>query len=126
MPSTTNRTVPSVDETEIDTRDLLNAQTGRIAWAELQRHFARGLILVVDPELDLIEVAARMIEDDKDVIERWMDTGRLARAGTAHAKSWHAVQPELWAVVVAPWVLVQGVARQRPGGTRDLGGADGM
>ena len=30
---------------EIHTHDLLNAQTGRIAWSELARYFARGLVV---------------------------------------------------------------------------------
>lgn len=102
-----NRPTVPFGEPKIDARDLLNAQTGRISWTELQRHFARGVVLVVDPDLDLIDVATRLVEDNKDAIKRWMDAGRLARAETGHARLWETAQPEFWAVVVAPWVLVQ-------------------
>ena len=97
----------SIDEAEIDVRDLLNAQTGRISWKELQRHFAAGMVLVVAADLDLIDVAARIVEDNRVQVEQWMAGGRLTRAETSHARAWEEAQPEFWAVVAAPWVLVQ-------------------
>ena len=33
--------------------------------------------------------------------------GRIERLTTATARDWAARDPDLWAVVVAPWVLVQ-------------------
>ncbi len=97
----------SIDEPEIDLRDLLNAQTGRISWKELQRQFAAGVVLIVSGDLDLIDVAVRIIEDDREQVEGWLEVGRLSRAETAHAKAWESAQAEFWAVVAAPWVLVQ-------------------
>ena len=77
--SGTNYQDPAANmEPRVDVRDLLNAQAGRIPWTELQRHFARGAVLVVGPELDLIDVAARLTEDNKKAIQAWMDRGQLA------------------------------------------------
>lgn len=92
---------------EAGLRDLLNAQTGRIAWSELERHFARGVLLRVAPGLDLVEVAARVVEDDRDRVEAWLREGALAKADLEDARRWAHEQPEFWAVVAAPWVLVQ-------------------
>ena len=47
----------------------LNTETARIEWKELERHFARGVLLTVSPELDLVEVGAHMIHDDKHIID---------------------------------------------------------
>ncbi len=102
-----NRDPNPIDASKIDVRDLLNAQTGRISWTELQRHFAAGVVLVVASDLDLIDVAARVIEDSREQVKDWMEAGRLARAETAHARAWEAAQAEFWTVVAAPWVLVQ-------------------
>jgi len=106
----THETVPPA--ADLDVRHLLNAQTGRIGWAELQRHFARGLLLWVDPDLDLVEVAARIVDDDKDRVTAWLEQGKLAKPDLKQAKTWQATQPEFWAVVAAPWVLVQESASQ--------------
>ena len=91
----------------IDARDLLNAQTAKIEWEELQKHFARGVVIKVAPELDLLNVASRIIDDDKAAVEAWMASGEVANATDDDARTWVETQPTFWAVVVAPWVLVQ-------------------
>jgi len=85
----------------------LNLDTGRITWAELQRHFARGVVLKAGPGLDLVEAATAIAEDDSARVQDWMAQSSLARAQDADALDWQARQPVFWAVVVAPWVLVQ-------------------
>lgn len=85
----------------------LNLETGRLAWAEAERHFARGVLVKVAGELDLVEVAAAMAEDDKARFVGWLETGQVAKASAEDALRWHEGQAQFWAVVVAPWVLVQ-------------------
>lgn len=89
------------------TRDLLNAQTGKLTWPELARHFARGVVVCVDPAEDLIEVAECLVKDSSDTVERLYSQGKLHRAEDDDAIRWQENSSEFWAVVVAPWVLVQ-------------------
>lgn len=86
---------------------LLNGQTGKLAWPELERHFARGVLIRVAPELDLVEVAAAVVEDNQEAVNQWMGSALLAHADEQHAKDWALRQPQFWAVVAAPWVLIQ-------------------
>ncbi|OBS10068.1 DUF2288 domain-containing protein [Acidihalobacter prosperus] len=88
-------------------RARLNAETGKIAWAELERHFARGTVVKVNAALDLVDVAACVVCDDSEAVRGWMAGGALARATDADARLWGQRQPVFWAVVAAPWVLVQ-------------------
>jgi hypothetical protein len=88
-------------------RRKLASEAGAIAWTELERHFARGALIVVAPELDLIDVAARIAEDDAVSVGRWMNSDQVVRASDEHARLWGASRRLLRAVVVAPWVLVQ-------------------
>jgi hypothetical protein len=85
----------------------LNLETGKITWPELQRYFARGVIIIVSEGNDLVEVAAAISRDDKNEIETLIDSGQIVRATDQHAKDWQAADPLFWAVVVAPWVVVQ-------------------
>jgi hypothetical protein len=87
--------------------EKLAAESGVIAWPELQRHFARGVVVVVSPPLDLLEVAAAMARDDAPMLGDWMQSSRVLRATYEQARQWEMAQPALRAVVVAPWVLVQ-------------------
>ncbi len=88
-------------------RAKLNLETARLAWPELERHFARGVVVCVQPGLDLVEAALAMAENRADDVAAWLADGTLVRAGTSDAQRWHAVRQVFWAVVVAPWVLVQ-------------------
>ena len=45
---------PSLDELKAK----LNLETSRICWHELQTYFARGQVVRVSPDLDLLDVAA--------------------------------------------------------------------
>ncbi|MGR9093152.1 MAG: DUF2288 domain-containing protein [Gammaproteobacteria bacterium] len=88
-------------------RHELNLETGRIAWVELQRHFASGRLVAVDATLDLVEVAQRFAADDKTVVERWLAEATVHPVTDDEARDWLAREAWLWAVVTKPWVLVQ-------------------
>lgn len=94
-------------EDELHTHDLLNAQTGRIEWSELARYFARGLVVCAAPGEDLLAIAEALIDDDSAAVTQMLEAGRLHRADDRDARRWEAHQSSFWAVVVAPWVLVQ-------------------
>lgn len=85
----------------------LNGETARVAWAELQRHHARGVVVHVAGELDLIEVAVAMAQDDGAAVSQWMQSGQMVKMTDEKAMDWLKRDPDLWSVVVAPWVLVQ-------------------
>lgn len=101
-------------ENEILTRDLLNAQTGRLAWSELARHFARGVVVCVASGQDLLEVAERLVSNDTEAVNRMYECGVLHRALDKDAMRWQEHGTEFWAVVVAPWVLVQELSTGKP------------
>lgn len=88
-------------------RQRLNTETAHIRWQELERHFAQGAVITVTAALDLIEVAARMAENDTVAIQGWLEDERVHRTTSDEALRWSQSERELWAVVVAPWVLVQ-------------------
>lgn len=58
-------------------------------------------------DCDLVEAALAVAQDDGDKVAHWMASGQLGRLEVEQAKDWQARDPDLWAVVIAPWVLVQ-------------------
>lgn len=93
-------------------RAKLNLETAQLAWPELERHFARGSLIKVAFGTDLVDTALHVAENNAATVQEWLANGRIARAELRDAEDWHARQPMFWAVVVAPWVLVQEVAKQ--------------
>ena len=90
----------------------LASESGTIAWSELQRHFARGALLIVKPPLTVIDAAKAMIEDDSDQVGRWLNSGSLEKAKDCHARDWNSRHTIFEAIVVAPWVLVQADSKE--------------
>lgn len=94
-------------ETKEALRNRLNLESGRISWHELLPHHQRGALIRVDGALDLVEVAARIAEDDAGTISDWMTRNALQRVGDDQAELWTRTDPTFWAIVVSPWVLIQ-------------------
>lgn len=83
------------------------SQTARIKWHELQVYYARGAVIAVEDGCDLIEVAVQIGMDNTQAMQGWIERGAVAGVSEAQALQWYEENPELWAVVAAPWVLVQ-------------------
>lgn len=96
-----------MEDIELPLKERLNLQTARINWPEIERFFARGRVLDVTDELDLIEVAVALTEDDVNKFNHWTQTGKVRHLNDATAKQWVADDSNLWAVVIAPWVIAQ-------------------
>lgn len=88
-------------------RAKLNLETAQMAWREMQRYFASGVALYVAAELDLVEVALVMSEDNAAQIQQWMTSGQFGKVKDEQAAEWYKADALLWSVVVSPWVLVQ-------------------
>lgn len=82
-------------------------ETAKIPWHDLQRFFARGEVFVADSDLDLVEVATQIANDNKQMAASWLTSGKLAAVSEQQAKQWYEDNRVLWAVVVKPWVIVQ-------------------
>jgi hypothetical protein len=85
----------------------LLGETAAIGWQELQRFFASGALLWVAGDQDLVAVAEALASNDQSRVAQWMDSGVLCKLEDTRAEDLLVRDPPLWAVVVAPWVLVQ-------------------
>ncbi|MEC8012300.1 MAG: DUF2288 domain-containing protein [Pseudomonadota bacterium] len=84
----------------------LNAETGKITWQELQPYFAKGSVVYLAPGYDLVDVAAAMVRDDKKIVMPLLEDDLLGKLSDERAQTF-APDSAFWAVVVAPWVIVQ-------------------
>lgn len=99
--------IKPLEDQEALERARLNQETARIPWRELQRFFAQGRVIAVDPELDLVELALQCALDEAGAIVGELEQGRMAPVSDEQARAWLEANAEVWAVVVKPWVLVQ-------------------
>lgn len=85
----------------------LLGETASITWKELQPFFAKGALLWVEPSKDLIAVAEAFAENAEAKVADWLNSGEVSKVSESTALDLLERDPELWAVVVAPWVLIQ-------------------
>lgn len=90
-------------------RAKVNLETSTIAWKELQRFFASGAAIQVSKDLDLVEVAFQISEDNKKQVSQWLSASKIGAVTDAQALAWYEADADVWAVVVSPYVLVQEV-----------------
>lgn len=89
------------------TKEKVNLETAKIAWQDLQRFFAKGEVVWVASELDLVDVGYQFSVDSKAYVQAWMENNQVALVSDAQALRWFENDAQLWAVVVKPWILVQ-------------------
>ena len=93
-------------------RAHLHGETAKLPWVDLQKHFARGVVFKVAQGTDILDVAIVMSRDDKDILKKWIDAGKVSGAEIEDAKKWIEADASLWTVVIAPWVLVQEIEQK--------------
>ena len=94
-------------EPDVSSLEKLALETAKIPWKELQYFFATGHAVYISTELDLVRVAQHVANDDKQVIENWMQTDKIAPVSNDQARDWYNNDSKVWAVVVKPWILIQ-------------------
>ena len=92
----------------------LARETARIDFHELARFFAQGRVYAVRQGLDLPAVAAAFADDQAAAVRAWLDGGDVAPVDDATARRWFESRTAVWAVTVAPFVLVQAPASEQP------------
>ena len=88
-------------------RDKIISETAKIPWLELQRFFASGKVIWIAGNLDLVEVALALQQDDVQSVSNWTVNQELAAVSDDQARQWVNDDSLLWAVAIKPWVLVQ-------------------
>lgn len=94
-------------------RTQLAEQIHRVDWKPLAPHAKRGGLVMVDPQLELLEVAVAIARDDGAQVQQWMAAQQLRRPTPSEAEGWSAETGEGFTVVIVqPYVLAQ---RDDPG-----------
>jgi len=86
--------------------DNLHQETAKIAWAELQRFFAGGRVIQVSKEMDILKVAAAMVEDKATEIQQWMNDDMISSPSDEQAAQWYKNEVVLWALVSLMKILM--------------------
>jgi len=92
-------------------RQQLESEIGDCLASDLKAHIERGAVVIVAPEIELIDAGLAVAEDDADSVKYWIEKESFRRPKESEIKTW-ADEPELKfrSVIVRPYVLVQPLA----------------
>ncbi len=96
-----------MNQEEHKTREQLQQECAPIVYKEIEQFFARGMIVIVSEELDILDVALIIQADNSDELEKLITQKQVTRAHDDHAIKWSQENATLMAITAVPWLLVQ-------------------
>ena len=95
------------EKNEKNIRDHFQREIGPVLWKDLEIFFARGMIIEVDQNLDLLDTAVAAALNDTEKIQGLMQAGLIHKLQDETALELSQSNGVLLGVVSPPWVFVQ-------------------
>ena len=89
------------------TKGELAQECTAIYYKEIERFFAKGVLILVGKDLDILDVALVVQNDDSEQLKQWLESGKVLPVNDEYAVKWSQSETQLLAVTVVPWLLVQ-------------------
>lgn len=89
-------------------REELSKSVDEAEWGWLRAHLERGGLIVVAPELDIVEAGVRIAADDAAAVQAWINAGKLAKPSREQVAAWDGDRGrKFMTLIVSPYVLIQ-------------------
>ncbi|MFA5516001.1 MAG: DUF2288 family protein [Desulfuromonadales bacterium] len=89
-------------------KDIKADGSEEVEWVWLRPHAERDAVILVDPQLNLAEAAARIAADDSGPVAHWIAEGLLGKPSGQHLAAWDANSTKRFRMqIVQPYVLIQ-------------------
>ena len=90
-------------------RQELANMVGPTQWDWLKPHIARDVVVLVAPQLDLIDVGVALTNDNVQLVQRWIGEQLVTKPSKEQLQTWGVIGPsnQLRSLIVQPYVLVQ-------------------
>lgn len=96
-----------------DLKTKLKEDIADISWTDLLPHAKRDAIIVVQPELDLSEVAVAMAQDNTASVQRWISEQLIAKPTSEQLTQWNdRPEKKFTTLIVQPFVIVKEAGNQ--------------
>ena len=89
-------------------RDQIEREIQKVAWDALEPHVMRDALILIDPMLELTEVAIAAAEDCTDLMELWVDRGWLSKPSESQLAIMKSQPEQVYDfVIVQPFVFAR-------------------
>lgn len=91
-------------------RNKLQDELDTVDWRALRSQLRRDSVILVAPELDLVEVAWSVARDRAVEVDGWIAAGQLRKPELAELAAWEReLDKPFRMLIVAPYLLIQTV-----------------
>ncbi|MCY7322560.1 MAG: DUF2288 domain-containing protein [Phormidesmis sp. CAN_BIN36] len=94
-----------------DLRSELTKSLDEAEWSWLIPHVDRDAVIVVAPQLNLVDVGLAIVNDNSTSVQHWIAESLIYKPSDQQKADWNAHQNQRFhALIVQPYVLVQSIA----------------
>jgi len=91
-----------------DLRNQLAESLDEAEWEWLIPHAKRDAVLVVDPQLDLLDVGVAIANDNTTSVENWINRQLLTKPSLVKLGEWNNERSKQFkTLIIQPYVLIQ-------------------
>ena len=91
-----------------DLQEKLSKDIADISWQELLPHAKRDAIIIVEPGLDLSEVAVAIAQDNATSVRNWIANKSIGKPTADKLSQWNDdPQKQFTVLIVQPFVVIQ-------------------
>jgi hypothetical protein len=92
----------------LPTKEELALTVDEAEWDWLRAHLGRGGLIVVAPELDLLDACSKVASNDTAAIEGLIAAGKLAKPSLEQLGAWDEERGKRFSsLIISPYVLIQ-------------------
>lgn len=93
---------------ETSVREKFSTDLAEVDWKDMRIHLQRDVIILVAEDLDLVDVAVAVAEDNKDQVSLWIAAGKLAKPTREQIDQWETQLGKPFRMLIAqPYILAQ-------------------
>jgi hypothetical protein len=91
-----------------DIQTQLTEEIAKIDWKSLIPHGQRDALIVVSPDLNLIDVGEAMANDNVAIVQTWISQQLIRKPFSEELSSWNTLpDKEFTSLIIQPFVLIQ-------------------
>lgn len=89
-------------------KEQLSKDVANISWQDLLPHAKRDAVIVVAENLNLLDVATAIAEDNTVVVQKWIANQSIFKPSAAQLTNWNqARETEFATLIVQPFVIIK-------------------
>ncbi|CAN1210949.1 DUF2288 domain-containing protein [Tumidithrix helvetica PCC 7403] len=98
-----------------DLQKQLQEMVDTAKWDWLEVHALKGRVVIVSPQLDLVEAGVAVAEDNSKLVKQWLDDSWLYAPTEAHIDRWNQERDkEFTSLIIHPFVLIKELPAELP------------